>query len=63
MRAAAGAKVRASGFGRVKMNVPAALERIARREPRALMFGAELEGCQAASSQCARRVIASPVTR
>lgn len=45
---AAGAKVKASGFGRVKMNVPAALERIARRDPRALMFGSDLPSTQAA---------------
>ncbi len=44
---AAGAKVKASGFGRVKMNVPAALERIARRDPRALMFGTDLPSTQA----------------
>ena len=43
----AGAKVKATGFGRVKMNVPAALERIARRDPRALMFGTDLPSTRA----------------
>ena len=43
----AGAKVKASGFGRVRMNVPAALERIAKRDPRALMFGTDLPSTRA----------------
>ncbi|MDQ0671020.1 amidohydrolase [Pseudomonas sp. W2I6] len=38
----AGAKVKASGFGRVNLDVPRALELIARRSPDALMFGSDM---------------------
>lgn len=39
---AAGVKVKATGFGRVKMDVPRALEAIAARDPTALMFGTDM---------------------
>ncbi|WP_429419012.1 amidohydrolase family protein [Nocardia sp. GAS34] len=42
-----GAKVKASGFGRVAMNVPTALRRIHRVNPEALMFGSDLPGMRA----------------
>ena len=45
---AAGVKVKASGFGRVKMDVPRALEAIAARDPAALMFGTDLPSTRAA---------------
>jgi len=44
---AAGARIKASGFGRVKMNVPAALERIATKEPEALVFGTDIPSTRA----------------
>jgi predicted TIM-barrel fold metal-dependent hydrolase len=43
----AGAKVKLTGFGRVKMNVPKALEKIAARNPNALMFGTDLPSTRA----------------
>lgn len=43
----AGAKIKATGFGRVNMNVPMALERIAQRNPHALMFGTDLPSTRA----------------
>ena len=43
----AGAKVKASGFGRVKMDVAAAIERIAKVNPAALMFGTDLPSTRA----------------
>jgi predicted TIM-barrel fold metal-dependent hydrolase len=43
----AGAKVKASGFGRVNLDVPRALERIARRSPDALMFGSDMPSTRA----------------
>ena len=43
----AGARVKATGFGRVTMNVPNALERIAARNPNALMFGTDLPSTRA----------------
>jgi predicted TIM-barrel fold metal-dependent hydrolase len=46
--AAAGAKVKASGFGRVALDVPRALERIAAVAPAALMFGTDLPSVRAA---------------
>ncbi len=46
--AAAGAKVKASGFGRVAMEVPRALARIAARAPGALVFGTDLPSVRAA---------------
>lgn len=44
----AGAKVKASGFGRVTLDVPQALERIAATAPGALMFGSDLPSIRAA---------------
>lgn len=44
----AGVKVKATGFGRVKMDVPHALEAIAARDPAALMFGTDLPSTRAA---------------
>jgi predicted TIM-barrel fold metal-dependent hydrolase len=46
--ARAGAKVKASGFGRVALDVPRALERIAAVAPAALMFGTDLPSVRAA---------------
>jgi predicted TIM-barrel fold metal-dependent hydrolase len=43
----AGAKVKASGFGRVELGVERALERIAARDPTALMFGTDLPSVRA----------------
>ncbi|MEC3920458.1 amidohydrolase family protein [Nocardia sp. CDC160] len=42
-----GAKVKASGFGRVSMNVGAALRKIHTVNPEALMFGTDLPGTRA----------------
>ena len=44
----AGAKVKATGFGRVKMDVAVAIERIAKVNPAALMFGTDLPSTRAA---------------
>ncbi len=44
---AAGCKVKATGFGRVKLDVPAALEAIARSNPRALVFGTDIPSTRA----------------
>ncbi|MDH7795163.1 MULTISPECIES: amidohydrolase family protein [unclassified Beijerinckia] len=44
---AAGAKIKATGFGRVKMDVPKALERIAAKNPDALVFGTDLPSTRA----------------
>lgn len=43
----AGAKVKATGFGRVKMDVASAIERIAKVNPAALMFGSDLPSTRA----------------
>ena len=43
----AGAKVKATGFGRVKMDVASAIERIAKVNPAALMFGTDLPSTRA----------------
>jgi predicted TIM-barrel fold metal-dependent hydrolase len=43
----AGVRVKATGFGRVKMDVPQALERISQRNPKALMFGTDLPSTRA----------------
>jgi predicted TIM-barrel fold metal-dependent hydrolase len=43
-----GAKVKATGFGRVSLDVPRALERIAERSASALMFGTDLPSTRAA---------------
>ncbi|MFC7739439.1 amidohydrolase family protein [Roseomonas sp. GCM10028921] len=53
----AGAKVKATGFGRVSLDVPSALERIADRSTSALMFGTDLP-----STRAARPFQASDVT-
>ena len=45
---AAGVKVKATGFGRMKMDVPRTLEAIAARNPAALMFGTDLPSTRAA---------------
>ncbi|WP_149537008.1 amidohydrolase family protein [Siccirubricoccus phaeus] len=46
--AAAGARVKATGFGRVQLDVARALERIAARAPHALMFATDLPSVRAA---------------
>ncbi len=43
----AGAKIKVTGFGRVSMNVPKALELIAARNSNALMFGTDLPSTRA----------------
>jgi predicted TIM-barrel fold metal-dependent hydrolase len=43
----AGVRVKATGFGRVDLDVPAALEAIATRSPDALMFGTDLPSTRA----------------
>ena len=43
----AGAKIKLTGFGRVNMNVPKAIELIAARNPNALMFGTDLPSTRA----------------
>lgn len=43
----AGARVKATGFGRVKMDVARALEQISHRNPHALMFGTDLPSTRA----------------
>ena len=45
---AAGCKVKATGFGRVKLDVPATLEAIAKKSPDALMFGTDIPSTRAA---------------
>jgi len=43
----AGARIKATGFGRVMMDVPKVLEAIAKRNPNALMFGTDLPSTRA----------------
>jgi predicted TIM-barrel fold metal-dependent hydrolase len=43
----AGACIKATGFGRVDMNVPRVLEKIAERNPNALVFGTDLPSTRA----------------
>jgi predicted TIM-barrel fold metal-dependent hydrolase len=43
----AGARVKATGFGRVRLDVPKALEAVARRNPAALVFGTDLPSTRA----------------
>jgi predicted TIM-barrel fold metal-dependent hydrolase len=43
----AGARIKATGFGRVSMDVAKAIERIAARNPKALMFGTDLPSTRA----------------
>jgi predicted TIM-barrel fold metal-dependent hydrolase len=45
---AAGCKVKASGFGRVKLDVPKTLEAIASKNPSALVFGTDIPSTRAA---------------
>jgi predicted TIM-barrel fold metal-dependent hydrolase len=42
-----GVKVKATGFGRVRLDVPAALQEIAAVDPGALLFGTDLPGTRA----------------
>src|SRR5947199_7611376 len=44
---AAGCKVKATGFGRVTLDVPKTLEAIARKSPDALVFGTDLPSTRA----------------
>ena len=44
---AAGCKVKATGFGRVKLDVPRTLERVARKNPGALVFGTDIPSTRA----------------
>jgi predicted TIM-barrel fold metal-dependent hydrolase len=44
---AAGAKVKATGFGRVKLDVAKALEAIAAKNPEALVFGTDIPSTRA----------------
>jgi len=43
----AGAKIKATGFGRVDMDVPKTLQAIAARNPKALMFGTDIPSTRA----------------
>jgi predicted TIM-barrel fold metal-dependent hydrolase len=43
----AGAKIKATGFGRVNMDVPKTLQAIAARNPKALMFGTDIPSTRA----------------
>jgi predicted TIM-barrel fold metal-dependent hydrolase len=45
---AAGCKVKATGFGRVKLDVPKTLEAVARKNPNALVFGTDIPSTRAA---------------
>jgi predicted TIM-barrel fold metal-dependent hydrolase len=44
---AAGCKVKATGFGRVKLDVPKTLELVARQNPNALVFGTDIPSTRA----------------
>ena len=44
---AAGCKVKATGFGRVKLDVPATLAAVAQRDPGALVFGTDIPSTRA----------------
>ena len=44
---AAGCKVKATGFGRVKLDVPKTLEQIAAKNPNALVFGTDIPSTRA----------------
>jgi predicted TIM-barrel fold metal-dependent hydrolase len=39
--------VKATGFGRVKLDVPRTLERVARKNPNALVFGTDIPSTRA----------------
>ena len=43
----AGAKVKATGFGRVDIDIPQALEKIAQRNSKALIFGTDIPSTRA----------------
>ncbi len=45
---AAGCKVKATGFGRVKLDVPKTLEAVAKKSPNALVFGTDIPSTRAA---------------
>ena len=45
---AAGCKVKATGFGRVKLDVAKTLEQVARKNPTALVFGTDIPSTRAA---------------
>jgi len=45
---AAGCKVKATGFGRVKLDVPKTLEAVAKKNPNALVFGTDIPSTRAA---------------
>jgi predicted TIM-barrel fold metal-dependent hydrolase len=45
---AAGCKVKATGFGRVKLDVPKTLEAVAKKDPNALVFGTDIPSTRAA---------------
>ena len=45
---ASGCKVKATGFGRVKLDVPKTLEAVARKNPNALVFGTDIPSTRAA---------------
>ena len=45
---AAGCKVKATGLGRVKLDVPKTLEAVARKNPNALVFGTDIPSTRAA---------------
>ena len=45
---AAGCKVKATGFGRVKIDVPKMLEAVAKKNPNALVFGTDIPSTRAA---------------
>ena len=44
---AAGCKVKATGFGRVKIDVPKTLEAVAKKNPNALVFGTDIPSTRA----------------
>ena len=66
---AAGARVKTTGFGRVKMDVPPVLEAIAARDPAALMFGSDMPSTrakrpfEAADIDLVRRVLGPDLAR
>jgi predicted TIM-barrel fold metal-dependent hydrolase len=65
----AGAKIKATGFGRVKMDVADALEKIAARNPHALVFGTDMPSTRAerpfapADVDLVERVLGSELAR
>lgn len=65
----AGVRIKATGFGRVRMSVPKALEAIAKRNPSALMFGTDLPSTRAkrpfevADIALVRQVLGAQISR